>query len=125
MSRRFPDVLVRERISKLDSTLATLRTPVFILHLSYRNDNLNDAYQTGLMTLAATTGGTSYFCRSQKEIPDAMRSMVDAIVSHYSVDVALPEQRPSVLTVQMQSNGRALKWRERFVLSSEAPEQQP
>jgi hypothetical protein len=125
MSRRFPDVLVRERISKLDSTLATLRTPVFILHLSYRNDNLNDAYQTGLMTLAATTGGTSYFCRSQKEIPDAMRNMMDAIVSHYSVDVALPEQRPSVLTVQMQSDGRALRWRERFVLSSEAPEQQP
>ncbi len=43
MSRRFPDVLVRERASKLDSSLATLRTPVFILQLAYRNDNLNDA----------------------------------------------------------------------------------
>jgi hypothetical protein len=116
MSRRFPDVLVRERISKLDSSLAKYRTPVFILHLSYRSDNLNDAYQTGLMTLASTTGGTSYFCRSQKEIPDAMRGMVNAIASHYSVDVALPDDRPSMLTLQVQSDGRTLRWRERFVL---------
>jgi hypothetical protein len=116
MSRRFPDVLVRERISKLDSSLATHRTPVFILHLSYRSDSLNDAYQTGLMTLASTTGGTSYFCRSQKEIPDAMNSMMEVIASHYSVDVTLPEKRPSLLTVQVQSNGRSLRWRERFVL---------
>ena len=118
MSRRFPDVLVRERISKLDSTLATSSTPVFILHLAYRNDNLNDAYQTGLMTLAATTGGASYFCRSQKEIPSAMQSAFQAIASHYSVGVSLPDDSPSQLTVQLTSPGRTLKWRERFVLQN-------
>ncbi len=119
MSRRFPDVLVRERISKLDSTLARTRVPVFILHLAYRNDSLNDAYQTGLMTLAATTGGASYFCRSQKDIPDLMDAALRTIASHYSVDVALPpEAKSSVLTLQLESPGRTLRWRDRFVLQA-------
>ena len=62
-----------------------VETPVFILHLAYRTDTLNQAYQTGLMTLAATTGGTSYFCRSQTEIPDAMGKAFEAITSQYSL----------------------------------------
>ena len=90
VSRRFRDGLIREKISKLDASLEAVETPVFILHLAYRTDTLNQAYQTGLMTLAATTGGSSYFCRSQTEIADAMGKAFEAITSQYSLTVALP-----------------------------------
>ncbi len=95
ISRRFRDGLIRERISGLSASLETVETPVFILHLAYRTDTLNQAYQTGLMTLAATTGGSSYFCRSQAEIPDAMDKAFEAITSQYSLTVALPKALPS------------------------------
>jgi hypothetical protein len=115
MSRRFRDGLIRERISKLETALAGVKTPVFILHLAYRNDELNMAYQTGLMRLAATTGGTSFFCRSQTEIPDAMQKIFDTIASHYSVRVRLPASAPSSLEVTLESPGRSLNYRDRFL----------
>ncbi len=116
MSRRFRDSLVRERISKLETALAGVKTPVFVLHLAYRSDELNQAYQTGLMRLAAATGGTSLFCRSQTEIPDAMQRVFDAIVSQYNVRVRLPASAPSSLEVTLESPGRSLNYRDRFFL---------
>lgn len=116
ISRRFRDGLIREKISKLDASLAVVETPIFILHLAYRNDTLNQAYQTGLMTLAATTGGSSYFCRSQTEIPDAMGKAFEAITSQYSLTVALPKALPKVVDVTLGSPGHTLSWRSRFAL---------
>jgi hypothetical protein len=116
ISRRFRDGLVREKISKLDASLAAVETPIFILHLAYRTDTLNQAYQTGLMTLAATTGGSSYFCRSQTEIPDAMGKAFEAITSQYSLTVALPKALPKVVDVTLGSPGHTLSWRSRFAL---------
>ena len=113
MSRRFRDGLVRERISRLDEALSMTETPVFIVHLAYRNDTLNLAYQTGLMTLAATTGGASQFCRSQSEVGDAVSRAFDSITSQYSLTVPLREP-PKVLNVTVDSPGRALNWRTRF-----------
>jgi hypothetical protein len=116
LSRRFRDGLIREKISKLDASLEAVETPIFILHLAYRTDTLNQAYQTGLMTLAATTGGSSYFCRSQTEIPDAMGKAFDAITSQYSLTVALPKGRPKTVDVTLGSPGHTLNWRGRFAL---------
>ena len=116
MSRRFRDGLVRERISKLDEALSMTETPVFIVHLSYRTDTLNQAYQTGLMTLAATTGGTSYFCRSQSEVADAVSKAFEAITAQYSLTVPLPKEPPKVVDVTVESPGRSLNWRARFAL---------
>ena len=116
MSRRFRDGLVRERISKLDAALAGVETPMFILHVAYKTDVLNQAYQTGLMTLAATTGGQSYFCRSQAEIAEAMEKAFAAITSQYSLTVALPENPPKVVDVLVESADRSLNWRDRFTL---------
>jgi hypothetical protein len=116
ISRRFRDGLIREKISKLDASLEAVETPVFILHLAYRTDTLNQAYQTGLMTLAATTGGSSYFCRSQTEIPDAMGKAFEAITSQYSLTVALPKALPKVVDVTLGSPGHTLSWRSRFAL---------
>jgi hypothetical protein len=116
ISRRFRDGLIREKISKLDASLAAVETPLFILHLAYRTDTLNQAYQTGLMTLAATTGGSSYFCRSQTEIPDAMGKAFEAITSQYSLTVALPKALPKVVDVTLGTPGHTLIWRSRFAL---------
>jgi hypothetical protein len=119
ISRRFRDGLIREKISKLDASLEAVETPVFILHLAYRTDTLNQAYQTGLMTLAATTGGSSYFCRSQTEISDAMGKAFEAITSQYSLTVALPKALPKVVDVTLGSPGHTLNWRGRFALKSD------
>ena len=119
ISRRFRDGLIREKISKLDASLEAVETPVFILHLAYRTDTLNQAYQTGLMTLAASTGGSSYFCRSQTEIPDVMGKAFAAIASQYSLTVPLPRSLPKTVDVTLESSGLSLTWRSRFALRGE------
>lgn len=116
ISRRFRDGLVRERISKLDAALATVESPLFIVHLAYRTDTLNQAYQTGLMTLAATTGGASYFCRSQAEISETIGRVFETIRSHYSVKVPLPASNSEAVDVEVASSGQTLNWRKRFAL---------
>jgi hypothetical protein len=116
ISRRFRDGLVRERISKLDAALATVESPLFIVHLAYRTDTLNQAYQTGLMTLAATTGGASYFCRSQAEISETIGRVFETIRSHYSVKVPLPASNSAAVDVEVASPGQTLNWRNRFAL---------
>jgi hypothetical protein len=119
ISRRFRDGLIREKISKLDASLSAAETPIFILHLAYRTDTLNQAYQAGLMTLAASTGGSSYFCRSQTEIPDAMGKAFAAIASQYSLTVTLPKSLPKTVDVTLESPGLSLTWRSRFALKGE------
>ncbi len=113
ISRRFRDGLVRERISKLDAALAGVETPMFIVHLFYTTDALNQAYQTGLSTLAATTGGASYFCRTQAEISDTISRVFDAIGSHFSLRVPVEATGPDVVNIGLESPGRTLSWRAR------------
>jgi hypothetical protein len=114
MSRRFPDALVRERISKVEAALDSSQTPVFILHLKYLSEGLNEAYQTGLMRLAEASGGASFFCRSQQEIPDAVQRVLQTIASHYSVEILLPERTPSSFAVSLENPGQSLSFRSRF-----------
>ena len=87
---------------------------MFIVHVAYRTDTLNQAYQTGLMTLAATTGGASRFCRSQSEVADAIGKMFDAIGSHYSLRAPLSPASSGLLNIVLESQGRTLRWRNRF-----------
>lgn len=114
MSRRFPGELIREKISKLDASLARLEAPLFILHLDYRSDTLNEAYQVGLKQLASATGGTSTFCRSNAEIPGAVAEMFRTILSHYRVDLQIPERTPKIAKVELVSEGRSLNYRTEF-----------
>lgn len=111
LSRRFPEVLVQEKIRKLDGLLARSEAPLFIVHLDYRSDRLNEAYQAGLKQLAATTGGASEFCRSQAEISEAIRRSLQRIASHYSVVVAVPEQAPKFAPLDLRAAGRTLTYR--------------
>lgn len=116
LSRRFPEGLVREKISKLKTRLAALQAPLFVVHLSYRTDRLNEAYQTGLMQLTQITGGTSIFCHSSAEIPAAVEKTLATIAAHYSVDLEAPDRPPEIIEVELEAAGRTLNYRTRFSL---------
>ncbi len=116
LSRYFPEGLVREKISKLEAKLAASEAPLFIVHVAYRSDRLNEAYQTGLLQLASTCGGMSVFCRSRAEVPDAIASTFRSVASHYSVVVRMPERSPKAVQVQLDAGSHTLTYRSRFVL---------
>jgi hypothetical protein len=115
LSRRFPEGLVKEKISKLERNIAALDTPLFIAHLAYFGDHLNEAYQTGLLQLAQATGGSAAFCRSPAEVPDAITKLMERIQSHWALDIALPEKAsPNIQVVLEGADG--LSYRNRFLL---------
>src|SRR5207302_132280 len=119
LSRRFPDVLVRERISRTLRNLSASEAPVFISQLTYRTDQLNLAYQTGLISLAASTGGAASISRSVSEIPSAIDSLVDRIVGHYSLALTVPTN-PGLKKLNISlgtQNGRHLDYRAEYVLN--------
>jgi len=119
LSRRFPDVLVRERVSRTLRSLSATQAPVFISHLTYRSDQLNVAYQTGLISLATSTGGAASISRSVSEIPAGIDSLVDRIIGHYSLALAMPPdpalKKMSVTVVA--PNGRHLDYRNEYLLN--------
>lgn len=113
VSRRFPDVLVRERMQRTMASLASTQAPLFIAHLTYRNDQLNVAYQTGLISMASMTGGAASVSRSIAEIPAGIDSLLDRIIGHYSLALALPNDpdlRKARVVVGTQ-NGSQLDYR--------------
>jgi hypothetical protein len=116
MSRNFPEGLIREKISKLEAKLAGSEAPLFIVHVAYRSDRMNEAYQAGLLQLAATCGGSAVFCRSRAEIADVMASTFRMVASHYSVVLRMPARPPKVVQVELDAAGHALTYRNRFVI---------
>jgi hypothetical protein len=90
LSRRFPEELITDKISKLVEDSGSLQAPLFVVHLNYRRDRLNLAYQNGLGTLAEGTGGRSDVCRSVAEIPEAISSIFARISSAWRLTLALP-----------------------------------
>lgn len=115
LSRRFPEGLVKEKISKLERNISALDTPLFIAHLAYFGDHLNEAYQTGLLQLAQATGGSASICRSPAEVPDAITKLMERIQSHWALDIALPEKvSPNIQVVLEGADG--LSYRNRFLL---------
>jgi hypothetical protein len=122
LSRRFPEVLVREKISKLDEKLAARQTPIFIVHLDYRSDPLNEAYQIGLKQLAETTGGTGTFARSVADIPGNLHAAFASISTHSSVALEMPKNVRRAFQVRLSMAGDesgAVNHRTRFVRSKE------
>lgn len=114
LSRRFPEGLVRERLSKVTEVLLTGQTPVFITHLQYSAERLNQAYQSGLLQIASATGGAAEFCRSQAEIRDAVLRTVKGAQNQYSVKVQLPAGGARDVTLTLRSGDLPLSYRSRF-----------
>ena len=116
LSRRFPEGLIREKISRLQARLAMQQAPVYFVHLTHRTQRLDTAYQTGIMELAADTGGTGVFCRSVTDVPDNVARIFDSAVNHYLLWVTVPPKTPKNIAVALESGDRPLAFRSRFVL---------
>jgi hypothetical protein len=116
MSRRFPEGLVKEKIRQLEARLSAKQAPVFIVHLDYRSDRLNEAYQTGLITLASATGGTAAFCRSLAEIPSAIEGAFASIRSMSLVTVELKPGKAKQVDVTLTAAGEPLRHRTRYLM---------
>jgi hypothetical protein len=116
LSRKFPEGLINEKIRQLSRRLSQHETPVFIVHLTYRSDRLNEAYQTGLLSLATTTGGSAEVCRTLAEIPDAVSRAFRSITSMQSLTIELKEQKVKQADVVLTSKGRISRYRTRYLL---------
>lgn len=103
LSRRFPEALVEEKISKLEEQIAGFGPPLFVVHLNNRSSRLNQAYQNGLKKLTDSTGGQTTVCRSVAEIPDAIHGAFARIASEWSVTVALPAKTKENVQVRMSA----------------------
>ncbi len=108
LSRKFPEALIQERVTKLATRLSRQQTPLFIVHLVYRSDRMNEAYQSGLQQLAETTAGTILFCRANAGVADAIQKSFETIRSHYSLTLALPARAPKAVHVQVTATNRRI-----------------
>lgn len=90
LSRVFPDALIQDKISKLEEAISSLEAPLFMVHLNYRGDTLNDSYQNGLLRLADATGGSGQICRSVGEIPDAISAAFVRISNMWRLTIGIP-----------------------------------
>ncbi|MBI4874144.1 MAG: hypothetical protein HY822_05875 [Acidobacteria bacterium] len=116
LSRYFPEGLVQDKISKLETALAATQPPLFIVHLDYRSDRLNEAYQSGLMKLTASTGGSAAFCRSATDIDSSIARTLETIGALYSVTLELPQRTGRMIQVQLEAGDRPLNYRNRYLL---------
>ena len=118
LSRRFPEALITEKISKLVEDSNSLQAPLFVVHLNYRRDRLNVAYQNGLETLAEGTGGRSDVCRSVAEIPEAISGMFARISSAWRLTLAVPSKIHSSIQIHLSApcgdGDLRISWRTRF-----------
>jgi len=118
LSRRFPEALIEEKISKLVEHAGSLQAPLFVVHLNYQPDRLNRAYQNGLETLATATGGRSAICRSAAEIPDAISGLLARISSAWRVTLAVPARIRTNVQIQLSApchdGDQRISWRTHF-----------
>lgn len=116
LSRRFPESLIQEKISKLQHIFAARETPFHIVHLADRGDRLNEAYQNGLKQIAESVSGTAIFCRSRAEIPVAIEKALATISTEYSLLLSVPEPKSNSLQIQVTAGDTPLVYRTRLEL---------
>jgi len=119
MSRRFPEGLVKEKLRQLKAEMASTLTPVFLVHVNYQNDRLNEAYQTGLLDLTNSTGGAAKFCRSIAEIPGAVTEAVERIGRLQTVELEPKMSRAKQWDISLEAPGRQLSHRSRYTPAKE------
>jgi hypothetical protein len=102
LSRRFPEALIQEKISRLQMQISSDEAPLFVVHLRYHSSRMNQAYQNGLKALSEFTAGYSWLCRSDAEIPDAIQKEFAYIRSSRFLSLRLPKPAPSGVQVRLQ-----------------------
>jgi hypothetical protein len=117
LSRVFPDALIQDKISKLEEDVNSLEAPLFVVHLNYRGDTLNESYQNGLLTLADATGGKGQVCRSVGEIPDAIAAAFARISNSWRLTLGVPPKFHSIAQIHLSApcggDDARLSWRTR------------
>lgn len=93
LSRRFSDRAIQERVSRVTESLNRFTVPIFILHLEYRTDSLNLAYQSGLERIASASGGLALFSRTNDDIASSLESILKRMQSSYFLGVEYPETK--------------------------------
>ncbi len=118
LSRVFPDALIQDKISKLVGEADDLEAPLFVVHINYRGDTLNESYQNGLLALADATGGKGQVCRSVGEVPDAISAAFARISTAWRLTLAVPPKFHSSaqihLTAPCEGEDARLSWRTRL-----------
>jgi len=102
LSRRFPERLIFEKVSSLESQISSDQAPVFVVDLRRRTDRMNQAYQNGLKILSEFTAGYSLFCQSDAEIPDAIQKVFGYIRSSWLLSLRLPKQTSAAVQVRLK-----------------------
>jgi hypothetical protein len=118
LSRVFPDVLIQDKISKLVEEVSALEAPLFVVHINYRADTLDESYQNGLLTLADATGGKGQVCRSVGEIPDAINAAFARISNAWRLTLQVPPKFHSNAQIRLSApcgdEDARLSWRTRL-----------
>ena len=120
LSRRFPEALIREKTAKLAAALNATDVPVFVHHLAWLRDRLNEAYQAGLQQIAEATGGLASFSRAPGDIAGDLSQMVRKIASEWAVDLELPAGTKRTYSVQLSVEGREIQYRTKYTLAPRA-----
>jgi hypothetical protein len=120
LSRRFPEALIREKTAKLAAALNATDVPVFVHHLAWLRDRLNEAYQTGLQQIAEATGGSASFSRAPGDIAGDVSQICKKILSHWAVDLELPAGTKRTYSVQLSVEGREIQYRTKYTLAPHA-----
>ena len=118
LSRVFPDALIQDKISKLVGEAGSFEAPLFVVHINFRTDKLNESYQNGLLTLADATGGRGQVCRSLGEIPDAIGAALNRISHAWRLTLEVPPKSHNSaqihLSVPCEGADVRLSWRTRL-----------
>lgn len=118
LSRRFRDILVNEKISKLERRISSLEAPLFVVHLHYRQNQLDLAYQNGLDALARDTGGETVICRSTTEIPQAISHIFTRISNVWGLTLSVPRKSNREMQVGLKASCSGqdvqISWRPHF-----------
>ncbi len=120
LSRRFPEALIREKTAKLAAALNSTDVPVFVHHLAWLRDRLNEAYQAGLQQVAEATGGYATFSRAPGDIAGDLSQAIKKIASEWSVDLELPAGTKRTYSVQLTVEGREIQYRTKYTLATHA-----
>gem|GEM_PF-1258023 len=105
LSRRFSDRAVQEQVSRIAQSLARYTIPISIIHLDYRPDTLNLAYQSGLERIASASGGQALLCRTVDEIVPGVETLLTRMKSTYFLGVELPAREKSSIKVRLEVTG--------------------
>lgn len=102
LSRRFSDRAIQERMSRMTESLSRFTVPIFILHLEYRTDSTNLAYQSGLERIASTSGGVALFSRTSDDVASSLESLLKRIQASYFLGVETDDAKRGNIKLRVE-----------------------